>query len=315
MKLRKWVYLLEGLMPPATVIFPTGGVILTEDMEEIRLKKIRIRLKRVFLTEKARIRKKMNQEYECVPKFAFYINDGIKDDNSAQRFADAVMSALALIHSVATDDTPKAISIPEDVIRKDGFIKTKDIVAEGIVSETYFKFWQSVGVPSVVLDHVWRIVPYIVESKSLMDAANYYKESIGQVCLTDEDISEIMLDNSNIPKSQTEKARVETAYQNAFKAIEAIIGEPPKDKRKLKMKLIEAGINPEEEVGCEIYGMKPGKETVIKKLVEMHQARDKKAAHGKTNELRNIGYCELKDKQSLVRYLIASHIETKLKVG
>jgi len=81
------------------------------------------------------------------------------------------------------------------------------------------------------------------------------------------------------------------------------------------MKLIEAGINPEEEVGCELYGMKPGKETVIKKLVEMHQARDKKAAHGKTNELRNIGYCELKDKQALVRYLIASHIETKLKVG
>lgn len=315
MKLRKWVYLLEGLMPPSKVIFPTGGVILTEDTEEIRLKKIRIRLKRVFLTEKARIRKKMNQEYECVPTFAFYINDGIKDDNSAQRFADAVMSALALVYGVATDDTPKAIGIPEDIIRKDSFIKTKDIVAEGIISKTYFKFWQSVGVPSVVLDYVWRIAPYIVENKSLMDAAHFYKESIERVWIADDDVFNIIVDNSNIPKSQTEKARVETAYQNAFKAIEAIIGEPPKDERKLRMKLIEAGINPDAKVGYDLYEMKPGKETVIKKLVDMHQARDKKAAHGKTNELRNIGYCELKDKQALARYLIVSHIEAKLKVG
>ena len=73
------------------------------------------------------------------------------------------------------------------------------------------------------------------------------------------------------------------------------------------------GINPDEKVGYDLYEMKPGKETVIKKLLDMHQARDKKAAHGKTNELRNIGYCELKDKQALARYLIASHIETKLK--
>lgn len=301
MKLRKWAYLLEGLMPPAKVILPTGGVILTEDMEEIRLK-------RVFLTEKDRIRKKMNQEYECIPKFAFYINDGIWDDNLAQRFADAVMSALALIYGPATDDTPKAIGIPEDIIRKDGFIKTKDIVAEGIVSETYFKLWQSVGVPSVVLDHVWRIVPYIVESKSLMDAAHFYKESIGRVWIADDDVFNIMVDNSNIPESQTERARVETAYQNAFKAIEAVIGEPPKDERKLKMKLLGAGINPDEKVGYNLYEMKPGKETILKKVVDMHQNRDKMAAHGKTITPRTIGYCELKDKQALARYILLSHI-------
>ena len=145
-----------------------------------------------------------------------------------------------------------------------------------------------------------------------MNAAHFYKESIGGVWVADDDVFNIMGDNSNIPQSQREKARVETAYQNAFKAIEAIIGEPPKDKGKLRMRLIEAGINPDENVGYNLYGMKPGKETILKKLVDMHETRDKKAAHGKTKIPRAIGYCELKDKQALACYIVLGHIENIL---
>jgi len=142
-----------------------------------------------------------------------------------------------------------------------------------------------------------------------MDAANFYRESIAQAWVADDDVFEFMCDNSDIPPSQTQRARIETAYQSAFKAIEAIIGEPPKDERKLRLKLREAGINPDEEVGYELYGMEPGKETIIKKLADMQRARDKKTAHGKTITPRTIGYCELKDKQALARYVILSHID------
>lgn len=295
-------------MHPIKEVQPNTESVLAEAIDEINLEKIGVRLKKVFLTEKDRIRKGP-LHFDYWGGFLFYINDGMIDDRFAQSFADAVMAALALVYDLDIEDIPTAVLIPEDIIKKGRFISIKDIIGNhGIGSEIYSRFIHSVGVPKQVLDYVWRIVPYMVKNKLLMDAAHFYKESIGRVWIADDDVFNIMVDNSNIPESQTERARVETAYQNAFKAIEAVIGEPPKDERKLKMKLLGASINPDEKVGYNLYEMKPGKETILKKVVDMHQNRDKMAAHGKTITPRTIGYCELKDKQALARYILLSHI-------
>ena len=309
MKTRKWAYLLTGLSYPTKSVYPNTELVLAESIEEINLPKIGVRLKRVFLTEKDRIRK-VHIQYEYKDRFVFYINDGIRDDDFAQKFADAVMCSLAVIHDWPMEEVPTAISIPENVIKKGRLIKIKDLVgSDGIGSGIYFRVMESIGVADYVLEEVWRIVPIVVKSKSLMDAANFYKESIGQVWIAGDDVFDIMSYNLDIPPSQAQRARIETAYQNAFKAIEAIIGEPPKDKKKLRVKLLKDGINPDEEVGYNLYGMKPGKETLLKKVMDMHQNRDKKAAHGKTNIPRTIGYCELKDKQALARHILLSHID------
>lgn len=306
---KKWVYLLTGLglFHKTKVAYP--------DVEEVILEGIDVKLRRIFMIEGVRIpRLKSGLHYLADDdRFVFYVNDGIRDDDFAQRFADAVTGSLVLARDVTTEEAFTSICIGEKMIKQGRFIRIKDIVGD-IRSELYFRVMKSTGVSSEALDYVWHIVPSIVKSESLMDASNFYRESITQAWVADDDVFEIMSDNSDTPSSQADRVRVETAYQNAFKAIEAIIGEPPKDKKKLRTKLLEVGINPDEKVGYDLYGMKPGKEIILKKIVDMQHNRDKKAAHGKTNELRNIGYCELKDKQALARYLIASHIEAKLKV-
>ena len=63
---------------------------------------------------------------------------------------------------------------------------------------------------------------------------------------------------------------------NAYKAIEALIGEPPSDDEKLKAKIIELGIDPEGKFG--IHSDTP----LYEFIREIAQARDKKAAHGRT---------------------------------
>jgi len=300
MKTRKWAYLLTGLGYPIKFAYSDTEHALAESVEDIDLPKIEVKIKRVFLTEKA--------EYEH--RFLFYIKNGIKDDNFAQKFADAVMCSLAVVYDVTMEEIPSAICIPENIIKKSRLIRLKDVIGSNAIgSEIYFSLTQSITVPSQVLDYVWRIVPAIVDSKPVMDATNFYRESIAQVWVADDDVFEFMCDNSDIPHSQTQRAHIETAYQNAFKAIEAIIGEPPKDEEKIRMKLRSAGINPDEEVGYNLYGMKPGKEPLLKKLMDMQKVRDKKAAHGKTSTPRTIGYGELKDKQALARYVILSRID------
>ncbi|MDH5696112.1 MAG: hypothetical protein OEZ00_05850 [Dehalococcoidia bacterium] len=303
MKTRKWAYLLTGLGYPIKFAYPNTEHALAEKVEDINLPKIEVKITRVFLI--------IEREYES--RFLFYIKNGIKDDNFAQKFADAVMCSLAVVYNLNTEEIPSAICIPENIIKKgrlkSRLIRLKDVMgSNSIGSETYFSLMQSTTVPSQVLDYVWRIVPAIVDSKPVMDATNFYNESIMQEWVANDDVFDIMWQNSDIPPSQTQSTRIETAYQNAFKAIEAIVGEPPKDKRKLRVKLRNAGINPDEEVGYNLYGMRPEKEPLLKKLMDMQQARDKKAAHGKTITPRTIGYCELKDKQALARYILLSHI-------
>ena len=304
MKPQKWVYLLTGLMSPDKVEYKDGELTFSQSKEKISLERIGIRLKKVFLTEKERIRER-NHRDSCNSRFIFYINDGIRDDNLAQGFADAVMSSLALVYDVAIEEIPRAIRISEDTIKHSECVRLRDILGSNGVGST--------GVPSEVLDYVWLVVPVVFKNQSLVDATHFYRESIMQAWVADDDVSEFMYDNSDLPSSQVEKARIETAYQSAFKAIEAVIGEPPKDERKLRKRLVEVGIDPDETVGhgfYEWYGAKPGKEKLIKKLVDMHHTRDKKAAHGKTGVPRTIGYCELKDKQALAQYILLRHIDS-----
>jgi hypothetical protein len=310
MRSKKWVYLLTGLMHPTKVVYPHTEPVLAESIEEINLQNIGIRLKRVFLAEKDRIRK-VHIQYEYKDRFVFYINDGIRDDNLAQSFADAVTSSLALLADLATEEIPTAIGIPEDSVKKGRIIRIKDILgSERTGTELYFRVMHCVGVSSDVLEEVWRVVPVIMKNKSLMDATYFYRESITQVWVAQDDVLDMIYNNSDISTSMAERARIETAYQNAYKAIEAIIGEPPKDERKLRAKLLQAGINPDEKVGYELHGMRPRKETVLEKLINMQQTRDKKVAHGKTSTERVIGYCELKDKQELARYVLLTYINS-----
>jgi hypothetical protein len=319
LKSKRWIYLLTGLMYPVKTVYPNVSPdswdILSESIGDVDISTIGIRLRRVFLTEEDRVRQvHLQYEYKNEDRFIFYIRDAEMDDNLAQRFADAVMLSLAVAYDVAMEETPKAIRIPESCIKKGRIVRIKDVIGhEGIGGQMYFDVVHAVGVPSEVLDYVWHIVPVILGNQSLMDATSFYRESITQAWVANDDVYDIMWENSDLPSSQVERARVETAYQNAFKAIEAVIGEPPKNEKRLRLTLVRNGVNPDEIVGYDLYGMKPAKETLLKKLIDMHQTRDKMAAHGKTNVPRAIGYCELKDKQALACHLILANIEFILK--
>ncbi len=82
MKPGKWVYLLTSLFR----VRKAGEV----GIEEIDLQGIGIRLKGVFLTRKQRIGKVHPPDTDDY-RFVFYVNDGTRDDNLAQGFADAVI--------------------------------------------------------------------------------------------------------------------------------------------------------------------------------------------------------------------------------
>jgi hypothetical protein len=104
------------------------------------------------------------------------------------------------------------------------------------------------------------------------------------------------------PHSASMRSRFEDALHNSFKAVEAIIGDPPKDDRRLSEKLKKIGINFDEPVG---YRVKEPIGTVIR---SMSAARDKKSAHGNTRH-RSITPAELLEFQACAHLVVVAALE------
>jgi hypothetical protein len=115
---------------------------------------------------------------------------------------------------------------------------------------------------------------------------------------------------------KAEKAKVETAVWNTLKSLEAIIGDPPKNERKLRKKLSDSGIDPDERIGYLWHSTNTpdSLEPLIEKIRKLSVCRDKRAAHGsKTSPNRSITYYELMDFQGCVRYCLDLAIHHELK--
>lgn len=95
-------------------------------------------------------------------------------------------------------------------------------------------------------------------------------------------------------------SRAEAAFLNAFKTVEAIVGEPSKNRtvKKLTQRLQEKGINSEISIGYRV------KENIVDKIIKYHNLRDKIAAHGIGKIKRDLKLSEIIELQSLARYLL-----------
>ncbi|MDV2989662.1 MAG: hypothetical protein P3T54_05910 [Dehalogenimonas sp.] len=298
-KIRKIIemYLLTGLIYPDNPKFLDEEGVL-KGIENLNLESIG-----VFLS---------NVEIETIPRktgymggnrrFAFSLSNG-DNDAVAQCFADAMMFALAVMYDIGIDNPPVPLRINKDNVKIGEIIQRQDIVnCKNNYEKNELLYHEAIGVPHIILSRVFQAIPIFFLNPPMMNSGSFYRESILKIWLCEDDVSELSLDGDT-PTSVVEKTNIETAYQNAYKAIEAIIGEPSSDKDKFRNKLKAQGINPDEIIGYDaLRGIR--EETIFNKILNMQETRDTKAAHGKTGRPRDIGYLELADKQKLAKYII-----------
>jgi len=96
-------------------------------------------------------------------------------------------------------------------------------------------------------------------------------------------------------------ARSESAFQNAYKAVEALIGEPGKDRthKKIRERLIAIGVDPDLPVGY------VEKRPITERVMAHHKTRDTVTAHG-SGKKRRLRLPDIIDLQALARELLVS---------
>jgi hypothetical protein len=141
----------------------------------------------------------------------------------------------------------------------------------------------------------------------LVRALAYIFESRKEFHFLGDDITIVQRQPEDVPSSPIAAIRVETAFHNAYKSMEALLGgEPPRDSAKLRERLESRSIDPDEVAG--FAGMR---EDMLTRVIRLQATRDKRSAHaGRTGiKSRPISYFELMDAQYAASTAIKWRVE------
>jgi hypothetical protein len=249
-------------------------------------------------------------------RYVFGLPSLKRDDACAIRFAEAFMNAFSLAFGPLVDMRETAalvFPVAANTLRGKEHMFIEELVqieesrpwhertlefppselaATFLTDESYFEL-------------AWKMTPVIFKVESLGRAVQFLRASQDDFYVWPGQIDEVRNELGTLAKTGFEQSKLENALQNAFKSIEAVIGDPPKDDTRFFAKIREIGLDPDEEVG---YTEKYPLHQVIR---DMNKARDKKTAHGSTRQ-RGITIAEMLEFQACAHYIVMSAIRNKL---
>lgn len=248
--------------------------------------------------------------------YLFRFPDWERDDHRATRFGEAMIYAISVLHGPFMDptETSPVFRIPKQLAQDQAHLHIDTLIqlersrdpSDRITDFPSQALGSMTMVSDTKVDAAWRMVPALVQEDNLFRAARFLTASHAEFYVPPGGIAEVLAYPDLTAQTGLEQNSFENALQNAFKAVEAIIGDPPKDDRKFFSKISAIGLDPNDPVG---YATKQPLHKVIR---DMNQARDKKSAHGSTPN-RTIPAGELMEYQACARLVLWTAIETKQK--
>jgi hypothetical protein len=179
------------------------------------------------------------------------------DDQLAQRMADAVFAGLAIHEHPLRSEPPSVLRFPSRLVGKRRACSRDVLVAWYAVTSgshildvmhTQERIGATTWVSPEIVAEVWRVLPALL-TIGLFEGSQFLCASLTDFSFPGDVATEYLGEPGRKPASFFEQVRVEGAVMNAFKAIEAVIGDPPKNEAKLHHKLAIIGVDPQEQVG------------------------------------------------------------------
>ena len=212
------------------------------------------------------------------PRYIFSFPRYKRDDAEAMRIAQAFLLGFEVMNGPSFDP---AESLPCLRVAATSFPKKERYYFEEIEvldDQLHSSFAAMLlGTAFFAADEIvaaaWRITPLLRSNEDLHRAAAFLRTSQLSYWIPEVDLGEAIEQAAEMAPNALIQSRWEDALQNAFKAIEAIVGDPPKDETRFHAKLSSAGLDPNAESGL------VSKDRLSAQIRRMNVARDKKSAH------------------------------------
>ena len=255
------------------------------------------------------------QHHDMDGRYLFRFLRYRRDDLAAIRLAESFLYGLSLAHGpmIGPDHDSLVLRVPDTLVSEQDAVWLEELAA---LEESRPPEDRMLNFPKLTLERVrsttmdsfeaaWRIAGATFTDNQLFEATRFLKSSHDNFYIYPGQIRQVASDPEMVPLTSSHQTDFENALHNAFKAVEAVIGDPPKDDRRFFRKLREIGLDPLEEVG---YTAKKPIHQVIR---AMNQARDAKAAHGSTRD-RAIKATDLLNYQTCSGYVLTAALEAKI---
>lgn len=312
---RVW-YLVLGIGVPSLhrIVTLRPRLKIRERIPAAHIPEINRELRHLGITARA-VKLERARDGDTGSRYVFRFRRYRRSDSDATRLAECLIFGMYLAGLPVSDsDELPVMRVPDEIVAGGDVISIRALLA---VEESREPEDRSANVfssrledmlcqwtitSSATHEHAWRIAATSFGSPALFDALRFMRRSYDNFYVWPGQIRDVAWDVDGGPNTGSGQSRFEEALHSAFKAIEAIIGDPPRDDRRLFEKLRAIGIDPDEEVG---YAEKEKISAVIR---SMNTARDKKAAHGSTRN-RRILPAELLRYQACAEYIVLAGIE------
>ena len=248
-------------------------------------------------------------------RYVFRFPDYRRDDSAAEAVADALLHAVSILVGPIAElcEPPLVFLLPMALVRARRTLTYQELIKLDQSTEPWKTiaifglltvFRQAWGFSDARVEMAWRIAAVTVHDEKLRRAVWFLKASHDNFYVWPGELDEVLANPDHLVWSGVGQTRAENALHNAFKAVEAIIGDPPKDDQKLFQKMSAAGLDPNEPVG---YHTEAPLYSVIR---TMSRARDTKSAHGSTDD-RKLRILEITEYQALAEAVVLAAIEHK----
>jgi len=286
---------------------PSGSSAMLDFPEDIHLKKYGAWIKPVYITDNPGKRRSKRRTFDIDPmnkKLSVYLPN--QDDEKAKRIAEAFLGCLFILHGYL----PLAENIFVYSVSDEYLIEGKYIPETAFGENDYYLL--NIGTHSAIRYYDYKEAGRLVDATvddDLFMAVTFYEAGARLLFVSPIDMNDYGRDRNWKPETAEERTTMESAFLNFYKSIEAIFGDPNKDRKVFAEKLKAQGVDPEELVEFR------EKERIIDKIYKMSRIRDKKVAHGKSmpHTKRSISYYEFMDFQYLANYLICTVLNKRLE--
>jgi len=240
-------------------------------------------------------------------RYLFHFPYFRRNDELASRFADTVLIVASITHGPFLDNgnDVSTFRIPMSLIGKRKKVQIRELFQleeSRPWEERIAEFSADSIIGSVAwfsdraVEMAWSLTPLLLMNDKFLRAFRFLKTSQDNFYVWPRQIDDAVENAHLTAKNEFHQSRLENALQDSFKAIEAILGDPPKDDKKFFRKIEEIGLDPDKSFGL-------ADKSLYQVIRDMNEARDKKAAHGSTSN-RHITVGELLDYQYCARLIV-----------
>jgi hypothetical protein len=147
---------------------------------------------------------------------------------------------------------------------------------------------------------IFYLLPFVLQNEDLFNACSFFRSCCSEFSFMDGVVDEVLYEPRQEPKNEVERLALEHLVLQAFRTVEAIVGEPGNNVKRFRDRLKACGIDHNERVGF------PGhpKQRLEDRIRWLQYARDSAAAHGRRRRRNPFTLLEAMEAQHLANSVL-----------